>query len=152
MKLIAHRGNITGPNQEYENYPYYVEAAINAGYNVEIDVWFNDGKWWLGHDFAKHYVNIDWLKNLGDAGWLHCKNFEALIELKYKRVTYPRYFWHDTDDFTLTNDGLIWTYPRHKLSPWSICVAPSKGSYADDTLKACFGICDDNIEKYNYLL
>jgi hypothetical protein len=89
---------------------------------------------------------------MGDVMWLHCKNFEALVELKYKRIKYPRYFWHENDDFTLTNDGLIWTFPRRPLCPWSICVAPGKGNYADEHLKKCFGICDDNIEKYKYLL
>ena len=48
--LISHRGNIDGRNVEYENNPNYIEAAINLGYDVEIDVWFIDGKFMLGHD------------------------------------------------------------------------------------------------------
>ena len=38
MKLIAHRGNIHGENPSEENKPEYIDAAIDKGYDVEIDV------------------------------------------------------------------------------------------------------------------
>ena len=41
MKLIAHRGNIDGPNPERENSPEYIEEALKAGYDVEVDVWYD---------------------------------------------------------------------------------------------------------------
>jgi hypothetical protein len=50
MILISHRGNISGPNPEQENHPDYIWAAIQAGYDVEVDVWFENGKFMLGHD------------------------------------------------------------------------------------------------------
>jgi hypothetical protein len=50
MILISHRGNISGPNPERENHPDYILEALQAGYEVEIDVWFVDGKFKLGHD------------------------------------------------------------------------------------------------------
>ena len=34
MKLIAHRGNIDGPNPSQENRQEYIEAAIAEGYDV----------------------------------------------------------------------------------------------------------------------
>ena len=37
MILIAHRGNINGPG-EYENGQKYCQEAIDAGYNIEVDV------------------------------------------------------------------------------------------------------------------
>ena len=37
MKLISHRGNIDGPQPDRENSPNYINEAIEAGYNVEID-------------------------------------------------------------------------------------------------------------------
>ena len=49
MKLISHRGNTSGPNPEKENSPEYIIAALLAGYEVEIDVWFENGKFMLGH-------------------------------------------------------------------------------------------------------
>ena len=36
MILIAHRGNLKGPNPDKENKPDYLEFAINKGYDVEI--------------------------------------------------------------------------------------------------------------------
>ena len=39
MILIAHRGNIDGPNPELENSLQYIDKAIDSGYNVEVDIW-----------------------------------------------------------------------------------------------------------------
>ena len=44
MKLISHRGNLEGPNPERENHPDYIYGALQAGYDVEIDVWWVEGK------------------------------------------------------------------------------------------------------------
>ena len=38
MKLIAHRGNINGPNPEMENNPEYILNTLSLGYDCEIDV------------------------------------------------------------------------------------------------------------------
>ena len=43
MKLISHRGNLNGRIPERENHPDYIDEAIEAGYDVEIDIWLNDG-------------------------------------------------------------------------------------------------------------
>jgi hypothetical protein len=57
MKLIAHRGNINGSNPEKENHPDYINEAIKLGHNVEIDVWFINNKFYLGHDDpSKKYI------------------------------------------------------------------------------------------------
>ena len=37
MIRIAHRGNFAGINRDRENSPDYIEEAIAAGYNVEVD-------------------------------------------------------------------------------------------------------------------
>ena len=34
MHLIAHRGNISGPNPKRENTPEYIEEAIEKGFDV----------------------------------------------------------------------------------------------------------------------
>ena len=63
MKLIAHRGNINGPNLLEENRPEYIDFAIQLGYNVEIDIRFDDDtkQFFLGHDYSKYLVNWSWL-------------------------------------------------------------------------------------------
>ena len=38
MKYISHRGNLNGPISRDENNPFYIDAAIFAGYEVEIDL------------------------------------------------------------------------------------------------------------------
>jgi hypothetical protein len=42
MYLIAHRGNINGPNKEHENSPGYILNAIELGYDVEVDIWYEN--------------------------------------------------------------------------------------------------------------
>jgi hypothetical protein len=39
MKIISHRGNLNGSSTDIENHPTYIQAAINAGYDVEVDAW-----------------------------------------------------------------------------------------------------------------
>jgi len=50
MKFISHRGNLTGPNPERENHPSYILEATANGFEVEIDLWYENGKLILGHD------------------------------------------------------------------------------------------------------
>ena len=59
------------------------------------------------------------------------------------------YFWHDIDDYTLTNKEYIWTSPGFDLTDRSIMVMPEL-AYEDwlaHTTKAkCFGICSDYVQ------
>jgi len=50
MILISHRGNVSGPNPKMENSPLFIQSALEQGFNVEIDVWYKDKKFYLGHD------------------------------------------------------------------------------------------------------
>ena len=43
-KLYSHRGNLFGPIPERENKPDYIDEAISAGFNVEIDIWLKIGR------------------------------------------------------------------------------------------------------------
>ena len=56
MILISHRGNINGKQAEFENRQDYCQDAINAGYHVEMDIWFTDD-WWTGHDGPLYKIN-----------------------------------------------------------------------------------------------
>ena len=140
MILIAHRGNLNGPNPEKENSPPYLNKALASGYNVEMDVWFVDGKWYLGHDEPGYEIDITFL--LKEGLWCHAKNFEALERLLNLGV---HCFWHDEDEATLTSRGYIWTYPGKALTKKSICVMPEKASY--ETIE-CAGICTDYVVEY----
>lgn len=143
MILISHRGNIDGPNPSQENNPSYVNDAIRKGYAVEIDLWVNDGKLFLGHDNPQYEIEKTWIglreKNL----WIHCKNISA-IELCYNE-NYWNYFWHDTDTLTITSKGFLWAYPGKQPIKKSIAVLPE---LYDDNLSSCIGVCSDFIQKY----
>ena len=123
MILIAHRGNIDGPNQQLENTPQYIENAILEGFNVEIDLRYEDGKLWLGHDNGMVNVSLEWLLSLSDKLWIHCKNLHCL---KYLYNTELNYFWHQEDDFTLTSHKFIWTYPHKDVTELSVIVCATE--------------------------
>ena len=59
MILISHRGNIDGKNIYDENSVPYTEKALKLGFDVEIDVWFMENNFFLGHDELKHLVKLD---------------------------------------------------------------------------------------------
>ena len=140
MILISHRGNLSSKKKKLENNPSYIQQALNLGYNVEVDVWFIDGKFMLGHDQGVYDIKPSFLKN--EKIWCHAKNIEAMLELKKHSCIY---FWHQNDDLTLTSNGYFWTYPGKKLLKNSICVLPEKANYNKID---CAGICSDFIENY----
>ena len=91
MILISHRGNIDGPNPNLENKPSYILEAINKGYDCEVDFWFRDGKFILGHDEPQYEIPFEFIKNYYRKLWIHCKNKEALEKL------YSMYSMHTMD-------------------------------------------------------
>jgi len=141
MKLISHRGNISGKQPGLENMPEYVLDTLKKGYDVEIDVWYNNG-FWLGHDKPTFPIGISFLKN--KKLWCHAKNFKALSMMKKENNIH--YFWHQNDDYTITSQNYIWTYPNKLLYCDSICVLPELGHA--ENIKDCYGICSDYIEKW----
>jgi hypothetical protein len=150
MILISHRGNINGKNIEKENSPSYIQEALDIGYSVETDIWLLNNTWFLGHDQPVYEINIlNIFKFYFSKIYFHCKNLEALEELsKYADI---HCFWHQNDDFTLTSNKYIWTYPGKKLTTKSICVLPEISNYSNLELINCAGICSDNIEKYRII-
>jgi len=148
MILISHRGNINGPNPERENSPDYILEAVRQGYNVEVDFWFMEGKFRLGHDDPEYNIPLSLLEDYGTKLWIHCKNAEALLKLKEIDPigAHLNYFWHQEDDFTITSRGYIWTFPGKSLSSNSIAVLPETVPTQD--LSNCLGICSDVIKNY----
>ena len=140
MILISHRGNIDGRKPQLENGQRYCQAAIDAGYNVEIDVHFYDGILWTGHDRPQYRVDDDFL--LQEEVWCHAKDIMALRRLLELET---HCFFHQNDPVALTSKGYIWTYPTHQLTPKSICVLPELQTIS---IENCAGICSDVIESY----
>tara|TARA_B100001250_G_scaffold374098_1_gene360674 strand:- start:729 stop:1181 length:453 start_codon:yes stop_codon:yes gene_type:complete len=106
MNIVSHRGNLCGPCPEEENKPNYIIQALSH-FGVEVDVWFKDDKWFLGHDAPKYEVESTFFApNM----WLHLKNYEAVENITSIK-TDLQWFWHRNDEMTLTNKQNIWCYP-----------------------------------------
>ena len=142
MLKIAHRGNLKGPSSR-ENHPSYIEEAIYAGFDVEIDIRLIDNSLWLGHDEPQYLTSKTFLNRYKDSLWIHCKNLAALQYFVNLKEDF-RYFWHEEDSYTLTSNGLIWTYPGKPVTDKSIIVLKGQDPLPDfDTI---FGICSDYVK------
>lgn len=137
--IISHRGNLTGPSKE-ENTEKSIAIAISEGFDVEIDVWVLDKKIFLGHDKPERPIDLEFLVELKDKLWIHCKNLESLCYFSEKSDF--EFFWHQNDDFTLTKKNFIWTYPEKPLGNMSVAVMPIN---EEKVLKDFnpYGICTD---------
>lgn len=145
MILIAHRGNVDGPDPTDENKPDYVDHAISLGHDVEVDLWVISNKLYLGHDEPSYPININYLFDRSNRLWIHCKNIEALERLDTSEFNY---FWHDRDTVTITSQGYFWVYPGKQPVKKSIAVLPE---IFNDPINDCYGICTDYVDRYLYL-
>jgi hypothetical protein len=144
FRFIAHRGNYKGAVPELENTIEHIEQALAQGYEVEIDIWCKDGKFFSGHDRPDNPIDLDYLLKGDSRFWIHCKNLEAVHELWPHKDTLNM-FWHETDTITLTTQNYVWTYPGNPLIANSISVMPELGH---KSMEHCVGICSDNLEVY----
>lgn len=152
MILISHRGNINGVEIDRENTPEYIDEALGLNYDVELDLWYINDEFYLGHDTPQHKISYTWLVSRGDNLWVHCKNPDAIAKLSSIDRETPylpgllNYFWHEEDTLTLTSKGHMWVYPGKQPIKNSIAVKPEM--YKDD-ISQCLGVCSDEISKYN---
>ena len=145
MKLIAHKGNINGPDPSTENHPDQIDKCIAEGYDVEIDVRYNveKDKFYLGHDESKYEINWWWLAGRADNLWIHCKDFTTLHEFTTNTSGY-NYFWHQGDDYTLTSKNYIWSSPGKPFTSQTVMVIEN---VEDVKEYDCYGICSDYVGK-----
>lgn len=149
MILIAHRGLINGPNAGLENTEFAASVCLTEGFDVELDVWFIDQNWYLGHDAPTNITTFEFIKQ--PRLWIHCKNIEACNMLRAwtNELPYLNFFWHENDERTLTSQGYWWTYPNRELGYASIAVMPERHINLEnlDLCKTwnCAGICSDYV-------
>tara|TARA_Y100000996_G_C22468145_1_gene620971 strand:+ start:42 stop:503 length:462 start_codon:yes stop_codon:yes gene_type:complete len=141
-KYISHRGNLNGREKNSENTHEYIGASIAKGFDCEIDIWKIGNDLILGHDKPENITSIDWISEYQDSLWIHCKNYEALFFFNSLSMDI-NYFWHQTDDFTLTSQGHIWTYPKKEYFEKSVIV--NLEEKLPENLNV-YGICSDYIE------
>lgn len=156
MKLIAHRALRDGPNPELENHPLEIVQCLRLGFEVEVDVWLENGQWSLGHDRPQYSVDFDFLNR--PQLWLHVKNWHAadkLLEL-YHLGYDLNFFDHNKDDRTLTSKGYWWTQPGIPAGHRGVMVMPewiTGESQIEQALdfNAC-GLCSDWVSKLKHAL
>jgi hypothetical protein len=140
MFLISHRGNTKGLSPSLENDPCHLKEVLQAGFDIEIDVWSEKDKFYLGHDYPQYSVNIEFLKN--EKLWCHAKNLQALEVMLGEGV---HCFWHQEDNYTLTSKGYIWTYPNKPICKNSIIVCKNLKETQYYANLDIAGICSDYV-------
>lgn len=144
MRVISHRGNLTGPGSQEENTAKAVEKALGLGFDVEIDLWLTGyEEWKLGHDFGLELISFSWLIERREKLWIHCKNLDALDSLSVSSNDL-NFFWHESDSFTLTSRGFVWAYPSSFVFTNFVNVLPEKNNLGIDQMKnRAWGVCTD---------
>jgi hypothetical protein len=150
MKLIAHRGNIDGPNSAYENSVDYLWFALTNGFDVEVDVWHVDDQIWLGHDSPTYKLGHSaFMSLLSHRGvWWHAKDYNTLnYMLSHGRQI--KVFAHEGDRYGLVNGGYIWTadtsmqLDQYNRTVWILPTLPP-----DFVVNECvYGLCTDDFTK-----
>ena len=88
MLFISHRGNLSGPQPDNENKVSYIQAAIDKGFSVEVDVIDFDGHdtFTLGHDNKQEEVRSKYFrqKNL----FAHQIRFRFLLTSYFSMVSF----------------------------------------------------------------
>lgn len=138
MKIISHRGNLNGKNLSLENKPEHI-LEVCKKYDVEVDAWFINNEWFLGHDEPQYKIKYNFFN---EKMWIHCKNIDASINLYSSDLNW---FWHENDKFVLTSKKNIWCYPSIYIEK-GITVELGKNNSLP---KFILGICTDYPEKYN---
>lgn len=150
MKLIAHRGNVLGPDAKRENTESYILEALSLGYDCEIDIWIIDKHFFLGHDEPLLETTAHFLHTYKNSLWIHCKNSASL---EYFVKHNYNCFYHDKDNYTLTSHGYVWGNINSIIIKDMICVMPEKYTFSPShsDLIECLGICSDFIQNYTQL-
>lgn len=143
MILISHRGYSDGEDPEVENSPESIQRLLDFGLHVEIDVWYIDGDYLLGHDNPKYQIQEVFL--LQEGLWCHAKNRDALERMLSSGV---HCFWHQEDDYALTSKGYIWAYPSKETGGKNTVLLFPERYPEIDVTKYDF-ICTDYVNKYS---
>jgi len=141
MRFISHRGNLNGPS-EFENRPEYIDNAINKMYDVEVDIWFSEHQFYLGHDKGQYAIPTKFLIDRYYYLWCHAKTPQALNEL----IAIGMHCFGNSDDpFVMTSRGYIWSWNCIEQTSRSVCVMPEKSRCMWDK---SYGVCSDLVETF----
>lgn len=147
MIFIAHRGNISGPNQQEENTVKYLKKALSMGLGIECDVMTDKhDNLCFGHDQPQEPIDFELLKQPNV--FVHCKDILSFETLLKKGV---HVFMHEEDPLTLTSRGFVWAYPGiqpHLENAVWLDLDPFR-VHTDRPSPNIYGICGDYLTVVN---
>ena len=145
MKIISHRGNYNGVYPDRENKPSYIDTTLSMGYDVEVDIRYINGEFYLGHDTPNTLVSKKWILNRKDNIWFHCKDLSSTQEF-IKMNDGIKYFCHSNDSYVLTSTNHIWVHDL-KLELDDKCIIPllDVDSIEKYDNRPVYAICTDYI-------
>lgn len=146
MIYISHRGNLDSVIPSRENTLDYIDEAIAAGFDVEIDVRTLNNGLYLGHDKADNPVTVQWLLDRRGSLWIHTKDFQSLVNL----IEYDlKLFYHEKENHTIIhNTTIIWSHNILEANRKSIIPLLSYDDLRTGIPnKEVYGICSDFIKK-----
>jgi len=172
MKIISHRGNIDSSSVGYSYYENSIDKIKfileKTQYDIEIDIRITpvngELSMWTGHDYPVDKLTEEiftYLSDYHERLWIHAKDLATLsalifVEKEYKKSIrnnsfkesdYANYFYHNTDDYTLTSNHYIWTYFNKEVGDRSVIVVADEDitrPYLSSLLKRnCYAICTD---------
>lgn len=145
MIYISHRGNLNGPNIERENSLEYVDEAINKGYDVEVDLRTKNKQLFFGHDEPQHQIEYEWLYQRKENLWIHIKDYDSLVWISEKQDEF-KYFCHESDRYTLTSNGYIWSHDlENKMTDKCIVPLLNKEKVQSYEQRNFYAVCSDYI-------
>lgn len=111
MIRISHRGNTKGKST-HENQGDYLQGAIAGGFDVECDIRFIDGQYYLGHDYPIEKTNTLFLGQ--EQVWCHAKDGTTLRQALKDNI----HVFYDSNpnmNYTLTSKGYIWHWDGNSM-------------------------------------
>lgn len=92
MIYISYRGVFDGNNFQDANTPNQITKAMNFGFNVMIDVWKVNDKFYLGNEQPTTEVTAKYLQN--KRFWLNARNNAMITFLQSEPAkNYPNWFY-----------------------------------------------------------
>lgn len=110
MKLISHRGNLNGIEPDKENTLEAIDKCLSFGFDVMVDVWYDNSNWFLGTLGPSIPVSWTMLNSLKNNLWMNARTVETFLLLKEK-LNFKTFFNANGTFGALTSDDVFWLSP-----------------------------------------
>jgi hypothetical protein len=140
MLLISNKGNTTGTNILLQNTPGYIDSTIKQGYNVKIDLWYQNNKCYLGSDGPKIEIEWKWLIDNASSLWVKCASTETFSFL-LENGKALNFFYNDQDPIAITSKGIAWSFNNNFTKNTIV--------YDTDQIDGVLGVCSDYVSKWS---